>query len=182
MICYVYTSVSCYAIIYNGYGDSGIQRGRYVWHELCTLFGDYATSTPHHSPRWPRTLVLMWCILREMPSDNFACSCRTASQQTSTLQMVSSRTTWVAALFPSALPLHTQPFQEQGYNVVRMRAEHRTSVRSTSLVTSTLTLQHLVRPEETVGQLCDPAPNFPFITECNHSFYGLFGARDRHFC
>ena len=51
VICYHYTSVSCYAIIYNGFGDSGIQRGRYVWLELCTLFGDYATSTPHHSPR-----------------------------------------------------------------------------------------------------------------------------------
>ena len=29
VICYVDTSVSCYAIIYNGYGDSDIQRGRY---------------------------------------------------------------------------------------------------------------------------------------------------------
>ena len=51
VICYHYTSVSCYAIVYNGFGDSGIQRGRYVWLELCTLFGDYATSTPHHAPR-----------------------------------------------------------------------------------------------------------------------------------
>ena len=51
VICYVYTSVSCYAIVYNGFGDSGIQRGRYVWLELCTLFGDYATSTPHHLPK-----------------------------------------------------------------------------------------------------------------------------------
>ena len=135
VICYHYTSVSCYAIIYNGFGDSGIQRGRYVWLELCTLFGDYATSTPHHSPKWSRTKVPTMCLWREMPQDNFACSCRTASQQTSTLQMISSRTTSVAALFPSALPLHTQPFQEQGYNVVRMRAQHRTSVRSTSLVT-----------------------------------------------
>ena len=29
VICYHYTSVSCYAIVYNGCGDSGIQRGRY---------------------------------------------------------------------------------------------------------------------------------------------------------
>ena len=29
VICYVYTNVSCYAIIYDGFGDSGIQRGRY---------------------------------------------------------------------------------------------------------------------------------------------------------
>ena len=29
MICYHYTSVSCYAIIYDGFGDSGIPRGRY---------------------------------------------------------------------------------------------------------------------------------------------------------
>ena len=29
VICYHYTSVSCYAIIYNGFGDSGTQRGRY---------------------------------------------------------------------------------------------------------------------------------------------------------
>ena len=29
VICYHYTSVSCFAIIYNGFGDSGIQRGRY---------------------------------------------------------------------------------------------------------------------------------------------------------
>ena len=135
MICYLYTSVSCYAIIHNGYVCSGTQRGRYVWHELCTLFGDYAISTPYHSPGRPRTLVPMLCILREMPQDNFACSCLASSQQTSPLQMISSRTTSVAALFSSALPLHTRQTPERGNNVANMRAEHRTAVRSTSLVT-----------------------------------------------
>ena len=135
MICYLYTSVSCYAIIHNGYVCSGTQRGRYVWHELCTLFGDYAISTPYHSPGRPRTLVPMLCILREMPQDNFACSCLASSQQTSPLQMISSRTTSVAALFSSAMPLHTRQTPERGNNVANMRAEHRTAVRSTSLVT-----------------------------------------------
>ena len=42
-----------------------------------------------------------------------------------------------------------------------------------SQVTLQLTLQHLVRPEETVSQLCDPAHIFSFITEIHYSVYGL---------
>ena len=42
-----------------------------------------------------------------------------------------------------------------------------------SQVTLQLTLQHLVRPEETVSQLCDPAHIFSFITQIHYSVYGL---------
>ena len=42
-----------------------------------------------------------------------------------------------------------------------------------SQVTLQLTLQRLVRPEETVSQLCDPAHIFSFITEIHYSVYGL---------
>ena len=68
---------------------------------------------------------------------------------------------------------------ERGSNAANMRAKHRTEVRSTSWVTSTLTLQHLVRPDKTVSQLCDPAHNFRLITRRHHSFHGLFGDLDR---
>ena len=88
-------------------------------------------------------------------------SCLASSQHTSPQPTISARTTLVAALFPSAMPLHTRQTSERGSNVVFMRAKHRTTVRSTPLVMSTLTLQHLVRPAETVSQLCDPAPIFP---------------------
>ena len=62
---------------------------------------------------------------------------------------------------------------ELGHEPPNLRDKHRTEVSWRSRVTSTLTWQHLVCPDKTVSQLCDPAHNFPFITECNHSFYGL---------
>ena len=81
VIRYNYTSVSCYAVIYTGYGCSGTQRGRCVWHELCTLFGDCATSTQHHSSQRPRTSTPVLClIVRESVQDSFARSCQTSSQ------------------------------------------------------------------------------------------------------
>ena len=114
VICYLYTSVSGYAIIYTGYGCSGTQRGRYVWHELCTLFGDYATSTQHRSPQQPRTLTPLLCLLRELLQDNFACSCQASSQQASSRQTMCSRTILVPAPFTGALPLHTRACSRAG--------------------------------------------------------------------
>ena len=149
MICYNYTSVSCYVIIYTGNGCSGIQGGRCVWRELCTLFGDYATSTQHHSSQRPWTPTPLLCLLREPIPDSFACSCQASSQQTSSLQTMSSRSILVAALFTGVLPLHTRTRYWVGQRASKLawQAHDRSQLDVTSDVNADVTASGLSRQD-----------------------------------